>query len=190
MKKKKLVIFLLIAVMVLSLAVTALVGCKPKTDPNAAPEGYKNMSTSLSSLLGDALYNSSNGNRINNLKASAQLRVNTEYGDSTKEYLVKFGANVALNTADNNETNFGLSIVDVKANNANVLNVYYVETLATSETDKLGLGDLYVDLGSGDSAQHFAIKGLSIKTVMTSAKFFFVLTSMLFLRKQALCWIT
>ncbi len=99
MKKKKLVIFLLIAVMVLSLAVTALVGCKPKTDPNAAPnaapEGYKNMSTSLSSLLGDALYNSSNENRINNLKASAQLRVNTEYGDSTKEYLVKFGANVA-----------------------------------------------------------------------------------------------
>ncbi len=129
------------------------------------------MSTSLSSLLGDALYNSSNGNRINNLKASAQLRVNTEYGDSTKEYLVKFGANVALNTADNNETNFGLSIVDVKANNANVLNVYYVETLATSETDKLGLGDLYVDhLGSGDSAQHFAIKGLSIKSVFERSK--------------------
>ena len=40
MKKKKLVIFLLIAVMVLSLAVTALVVCKPKTDTYAAPEGY------------------------------------------------------------------------------------------------------------------------------------------------------
>ncbi|MDE6475204.1 MAG: hypothetical protein K2L70_08910 [Clostridia bacterium] len=166
MKKKKLVIFLLIAVMVLSLAVTALVGCKPEDDPNAPPAGYKKMTTSLSSLMGDALFNSSNGNKINNLKASAQLKVNTQYGDSTKEYLVKFGANVALNTADKNETNFGLSIVDVKANNANILNVYYIETLATPETDKLGIGDLYVDLGSGDSAQHFAIKGLSIKSVL------------------------
>ncbi|MDE5911928.1 MAG: hypothetical protein K2H24_06305 [Clostridia bacterium] len=117
-------------------------------------------------MLGEALFNSSNGKKINNLKASAQLKVNTKYGDSTNEYLVKFGANVALNTEDNNTTTFGLSIVDVKANNANILNVYYAEALATSTTD--ASGDLYVDLGSGDSAQHFAIKGLSIKTVLKS----------------------
>ncbi|MDE6211392.1 MAG: hypothetical protein K2G42_05425 [Clostridia bacterium] len=166
MKKKKIVISLLIAVMVLSLALTALVGCGPKEDPNAPPAGYKNMTKTLSSVLGDALFNSSNGKKINNLKASAQLKVNTKYGDSTNEYLVKFGANVALNTEDNNTTTFGLSIVDVKANNANILNVYYAEALATSTTP--ASGDLYVDLGSGDSAQHFAIKGLSIKTVLKS----------------------
>ncbi|MDE7209313.1 MAG: hypothetical protein K2O31_05455, partial [Clostridia bacterium] len=166
MKKKKIVISLLIAVMVLSLALTALVGCGPKEDPNAPPAGYKNMTKTLSSVLGDALFNSSNGKKINNLKASAQLKVNTKYGDSTNEYLVKFGANVALNTEDKNTTTFGLSIVDVKANNANILNVYYQEALATSTTD--ASGDLYVDLGSGNSAQHFAIKGLSIKTVLES----------------------
>ena len=175
MKKKKLVIFLLVAIMVLTLAVTALVGCKPEEDPaekpivEPAPDGYKTMTTSLSSALQDALWNTSEDQLVNNIQASAQLKVSTKYGDSTNEYLIKFGANVALNTDDKNTTTFGLSIVDSKAN-ANILNAYYVEIPATKEEDKLGSGDVYVDLGSGANAKHFALKGLSIKTVLANHK--------------------
>lgn len=164
MKKKKLVIFLLVAIMVLTLAVTALVGCKPEDDPDItptepAPEGYKNMSVDLASALKSTLYNSTEGELLNNLKASAQLRVKTSYGDSTKEYLIKLGLNLALNTEDENKNTLSVSIVDVSANNANIINVYYDE--ATSK-------NVYVDLGAGETAKHLALNGVKVKDVLTS----------------------
>ncbi|MDE7191641.1 MAG: hypothetical protein K2O35_04175 [Clostridia bacterium] len=165
MKKKKLVIFLLVAIMVLTLAVTALVGCKPEKDPNEnptlepAPEGYKHMSTGLASALKSTLYNSAEGELINNLKAGAQLRVKTNYGDSTKEYLIKLGLNLALNTEDENKNTLSVSIVDVKANNANILNVYYNETSSNY---------VFVDLGAGENAKHFALNGVKVKDVLKS----------------------
>lgn len=187
MKKKKLVIFLLVAMMVLSLALTALVGCKPDDDDTTsgdvppvttdAPEGYKAFTGTLSNVLNNTVLNAADGNLINNLKASAQLRVKTNYGTSENEYLIKFGASLAFNIADDNVNNFGLSIVDVKANNANILNVYYLEDKATlapegatgTVKDWKGNGNVYVDLGSGDNAQHLAINGLSIKSILRNS---------------------
>ena len=191
MKKKKLVIFLLVAMMVLSLALTALVGCDKNNDDHKnppsgnetqdpdAPEGYKAFTGTLSNVLNNTVLNAADGNLINNLRASAQLRVKTNYGTSENEYLIKFGANLAFNIADDNVNNFGLSIVDVKANNANILNVYYLEDKATlapegkdengTIKDYRGNGNVYVDLGSGDNAQHLAINGLSIKSILRNS---------------------
>ncbi len=188
MKKKKLVIFLLVAIMVLSLALTALVGCNKNNDDDKknpsgdeqttdAPEGYKAFTGTLSNVLNNTVLNAADGNLINNLKASAQLRVKTNYGTSENEYLIKFGASLAFNIADDNVNNFGLSIVDVKANNANILNVYYLEDKATlapegatgTVKDWKGNGNVYVDLGSGDNAQHLAINGLSIKSILRNS---------------------
>ena len=186
MKKKKLVIFLLVAIMVLSLALTALVGCNKNNDDDNgdeqitdAPKGYKAFTGTLSNVLNNTVLNAADGNLINNLKASAQLRVKTNYGTSENEYLIKFGASLAFNIADDNVNNFGLSIVDVKANNANILNVYYLEDKATlapegkdengTIKDYRGNGNVYVDLGSGDNAQHLAINGLSIKSILRNS---------------------
>ena len=63
----------------------------------------------MSNVLNNTVLNAADGNLINNLKASAQLRVKTNYGTSENEYLIKFGASLAFNIADDNVNNFGLS---------------------------------------------------------------------------------
>lgn len=183
MNKKKLVVCLLVFVMVLSLALTALVGCTPKDEKknepgpdDTAPTGYKTMNQALPTALSNAVYNTVSDHKVNSLAASASLKVTTKYGESTtNEYVIKFGANVALKPDDSNNTMFGLSIVDAKANNANVLNAVYFD-LATlnglkdvnKQNYKTGAGNLYVDLGSGADKQSFAVNALSIKSVLKS----------------------
>ncbi|MDE6275075.1 MAG: hypothetical protein K2M75_00905 [Clostridia bacterium] len=167
MNKKKLVISLLILVMVLTLALTALVGCGPKDeDKDTPPAGYSKMATPLSEALNDAIYNTSDGKDVSSIKMGAELRVAAKYGDAACDYRIKFGANVALKADDANKTTFGLSIVDAKANNANILNVYYTERPdeSTEEGYKTGEGTLFLDLGK----QKFAVDALSIKSVMKS----------------------
>ena len=184
MNKKRFVIGLLIFVMVLSLALTTLVGCKDDTDvdnpdtkpdTSTAPEGYKTMATSVQTALTSAVNNTADGQKVNALTADATLKVSAKYGEAESEYVIKFGAKVALDNNDS-ETTFGLSIKDAKANNANVLNVVYFEYPTegkegeeiSRENYTTGEGYLYVDLGSGENSKQFCISALSIKDVLRS----------------------
>ena len=154
MNKKKLVVLLLVVIMVLTLALTALVGCKPKTEDEQLE---------LSTALQEVVNNSVKDHLLNNLAASAEISVKTNYGGTEKQLKVAIAGNIALDTKDNNETSFSLSVTDAKAN-ANILHVAYFEDVAGKT------GDLYLVLGAGESQQKFVINAISIKDVLK--KFF------------------
>ncbi|MDE5756208.1 MAG: hypothetical protein K2I23_03880 [Clostridia bacterium] len=155
MNKKKIVVSILVIVMALSLALTALVGCKKDNN------GYVELNASLQDVLSSAVKNTAEDRYINNLKASAQLDVSAKYGESESKYTIRFGANLALDQTDGKTSELGLSIVDSKAN-ANILNAYYSES-------RTG-GNVYLDLGNGDKAKNFVINGLKVKDVLKSEK--------------------
>lgn len=162
MNKKKLVVMMLVLVLVLSLSITALVGCKKdKDDIN----GYNQTSAiKLEEALGSALWNAAEENNLNSLKASAQLTLTA----NESVYAIKMNANLALK-ADSTESNsFGLSFVDVSANNANILNVYYNEGYSKTYGVDYAAYDkmLFVDLGSGANAKHYSINALSVSDTL------------------------
>ena len=172
--KKKLVIFALIAVMVLTVCVTALAGCSD------VPKGYREIKNkdeySVQSPLSEALYNTVMENGLDNLKFGTELTVNTKYGDVKKSYLIKMNAQLAFNIKDNNTNTFCFQVLDKAADNANILTVFYKEDSKDmaeykpegEEVDptQIGNGDVYVAIGSGSNAQYFKIKALSIKSVL------------------------
>ena len=172
--KKKLVIFALIAVMVLTVCVTALAGCSD------VPKGYREIKNkdeySVQSPLSEALYNTVMENGLDNLKFGTELTVNTKYGDVKKSYLIKMNAQLAFNIKDNNTNTFCFQVLDKAADNANILTVFYKEDSKDmaeykpegEEVDptQIGNGDVYVAIGSGSNAQYFKLKALSIKSVL------------------------
>lgn len=172
--KKKLVIFALIAVMVLTVCVTALAGCSD------VPKGYREIKNkdeySVQSPLSEALYNTVMENGLDNLKFGTELTVDTKYGDVKKSYLIKMNAQLAFNIKDNNTNTFCFQVLDKAADNANILTVFYKEDSKDmaeykpegEEVDptQIGNGDVYVAIGSGSNAQYFKIKALSIKSVL------------------------
>lgn len=172
--KKKLVIFALIAVMVLTVCVTALAGCSD------VPKGYREIKNkdeySVQSPLSEALYNTVMENGLDNLKFGTELTVDTKYGDVKKSYLIKMDAQLAFNIKDNNTNTFCFQVLDKAADNANILTVFYKEDSKDmaeykpegEEVDptQIGNGDVYVAIGSGSNAQYFKIKALSIKSVL------------------------
>ena len=172
--KKKLVIFALIAVMVLTVCVTALAGCSD------VPKGYREIKNkdeySVQSPLSEALYNTVMENGLDNLKFGTELTVDTKYGDVKKSYLIKMNAQLAFNIKDNNTNIFCFQVLDKAADNANILTVFYKEDSKDmaeykpegEEVDptQIGNGDVYVAIGSGSNAQYFKIKALSIKSVL------------------------
>ncbi len=172
--KKKLVIFALIAVMVLTVCVTALAGCSD------VPKGYREIKNkdeySVQSPLSEALYNTVMENGLDNLKFGTELTVDTKYGDVKKSYLIKMNAQLAFNIKDNNTNIFCFQVLDKAADNANILTVFYKEDNKDmaeykpegEEVDptQIGNGDVYVAIGSGSNAQYFKIKALSIKSVL------------------------
>ncbi len=172
--KKKLVIFALIAVMVLTVCVTALAGCSD------VPKGYREIKNkdeySVQSPLSEALYNTVMENGLDNLKFGTELTVDTKYGDVKKSYLIKMDAQLAFNIKDNNTNTFCFQVLDKAADDANILTVFYKEDSTDmaeykpegEEVDptQIGNGDVYVAIGSGSNAQYFKIKALSIKSVL------------------------
>lgn len=183
MKNKKLVIFMLVAVLVLSLSLTALAGC----NKDNVPKGYKKISDEDFSL-GDTLINpllntmgeDSNANLLNNLKASGQLQVDIKSGaTTTNSYLIKVSTQLAFDITDNNANIFSLQILDHNAGDANVLEIYYKEDASKmaelkedgeEDPTAIGSGDVYVAVGSGASAKYFKINGLGIKSVLRNQK--------------------
>ena len=148
MNKKKFVVLLLVVIMVLTLAATALVGCKDEDEE-----------IDLGTALETVVVNSVEANLLHELQASAQISVKTNYGGSEKELLVKLAGNLALDTVTENPTSFSFSITDAKAN-TNVLHVYYLEYVAQKT------GSLYLVLGAGESQQRFVINAISVKDIL------------------------
>lgn len=135
MNKKKLVIMMLVLVMVLSLAITALVGCDDKGKEDI--DGYNQASSiSIEDALTSAIYNSAEDGNLNNFKVGAQLALSV----NNHKYVIKLNANLALDeeSQKTNSNSFGLSFVDATAN-ANILNVYYNEGYSKT------YGELYKD---------------------------------------------
>lgn len=145
-------------VMVLSLALTAMVGCKPDDKEDETLE--------LSNALQTVIDNSVEDNLLNNLKASAKLSVKTNYGGSEKELAIKFAGYVALKTDDENTTVFNFAIEDAKAN-SNILSVTYQEYLADETEGTAAAGDLFVTLGAGNTAKKYWINAISIKDTLS-----------------------
>lgn len=157
MNKKKLVVLTLIIVMVLSLSITALVGCK-----DSDIDGYKQTDILFADALSPAVENAIEANRLNTLKASAQLKLSV----NNIKYAIKMNANLALDGESEAANSFGLSFVEESAGNANILNLFYDESYTSSGYD---FGKyLFVDLGSGKNAQHFTVNALKVKEILNS----------------------
>lgn len=109
MNKKKLVIMMLVLVMVLSLAITALVGCDDKGKEDI--DGYNQASSiSIEDALTSAIYNSAEDGNLNNFKVGAQLALSV----NNHKYVIKLNANLALDeeSQKTNSNSFGLSFVE------------------------------------------------------------------------------
>lgn len=116
MKNKKIVVCLLIAVMVLGLTLTTLVGCK----------GFKDVEyDKMSEFLNQAIENTAEGKNINDMKLGALLTIDTTYGDSKKTYTVDIAASLALAEKSTNKNEASLEIKD--STGKNVISAYYYE---------------------------------------------------------------
>ncbi|MDE7078894.1 MAG: hypothetical protein K2O95_02105 [Clostridia bacterium] len=117
MKNKKIVVFLLIAVMVLGFTLTALVGCKDWKDVD-----YEEMTE----FLNAAVENTAQNKNINNLKLGALMTIDTTYGDSKKTYTIDINAALALDPTNSAQNQASLEIKDVTSGK-NVVSAYYHE---------------------------------------------------------------
>ena len=117
MKNKKIVVFLLIAVMVLGFTLTALVGCKDWKDVS-----YDDMTE----FLNTAVENTAKDKNLNNMNLGALMTIDTTYGESKKTYTIDFNATLALETSNSTANQVSLEIKDA-TNNKNVVSAYYHE---------------------------------------------------------------
>lgn len=144
MKNKKIVVFLLIAIMVLGFSLTALVGCKDWKEQEI---------DSMFETLVQIAENTCESKRLNNMELGASIVVDTTYGESSKKYTVDLAAKLALNADDPNKNSASLTITD-NTLNKNVLSLYYDEAVAD-----------YVYMSLGEDA-HFGLKAVKVKEVL------------------------
>lgn len=171
--KKKLIVFAVVVIMVLTLCITALVGCNKD---KGVPKGYhklgKDQTVSFESILGSAVANAVENNGLDALKFGTELAVNTKYGNSEQKFLIKMDANLSFNAANTDTNRFSFQVKDAAAN-ANLLAVYYREfgTVADATDDptdpaNIGQGEVYIAVGSGSNAKYFKVNALGIKSVL------------------------
>ena len=141
MKNKKIVVFLLIAVLVLGMTLTALVGCKDYKDVD-----YEKMSE----FLAAAIENTAESKKINNMKLGATMTIDTTYGDSKKTYTIDLAAALSLK----DDSNKNSASLEIKEGEKNIVSAYYFEESGS---------DVYLRLGESG---RFRLNGVLVKEIM------------------------